>query len=92
VNALAKAISVGLILFLSSLLIVLNQATWVDHINAAITLSTTILGFALAVFGAVKTGFAVTESFGVSASQAIPAGAAASAGALVLIAGRFLAG
>jgi len=81
-----------LILFLVSLLVVLNEPPWVANIDQTITLSTTILGFALAVFGAVKSGFAVTESFGVAKEEAVPSGAAAAAGALLLIASRFLAG
>jgi hypothetical protein len=42
------------------------------------------------VFGAVKTGFAVTGIDGVAASETIPSGAAAVAGAVLLIASQFV--
>jgi hypothetical protein len=88
---MARALSLGLILFLASLLVVLNEPPWVGHITDSITLATTVLGFTLAVFGAVKSGFALTGSFGVAASEAVPSGAAAAAGALILIAARLFA-
>lgn len=91
-TAMSRALAIGLILFLACLLIILEQPTWTTNIDTTITLATTILGFALAVFGAVKSGFALTESFGVAATEAVPSGAAAAAGALLLIASRVLGG
>lgn len=91
-TAMSRALAFGLILFLACLLIVLQQPTWATNIDTTITLATTILGFALAVFGAVKSGFALTESFGVTAAEAVPSGAAAAAGGLLLIASRILGG
>jgi hypothetical protein len=87
-NTFFTAIAAGVIMFLVALLILLTQPTWVDHINNSIALATTVLGFALAIFGAVKSGFAVMGDSN-SVAQAVPAGAATAAGALLLVASRF---
>jgi hypothetical protein len=89
---LILALLLGAGLLAVSFWLVANQPTLVQDISAAITLSTTFLGFVLAVFGAVKSGLAVTESFGLTAADAVPSGVAAAVGGLLLIASRFIAG
>jgi hypothetical protein len=87
---LRAAAAIGLILFLVCLLVVLQAPGWVADIDATITLATSVLGFALAVFGAVKSGFAVTSSFGATTLDVVPSGATAVAGAALLIASQIL--
>jgi len=90
VSTLQSAVALGVILFLGGLLLVLNQPGWVTNINDSIAIATTVLGFALAVFGAVKSGFAIGGINGLTNADIVPAGGAAAAGAALMFAARFI--
>lgn len=91
-STLWSAVAAGVILFMGALLIILNQPTWVTNINESIALASTVLGFALAVFGAVKSGFAIAGLNGLTTADIVPSGGAAAAGAALLFAARFIGG
>jgi hypothetical protein len=91
-SVLWAAIATGVILFLGGLLVVLNAPGWIANINDTIALATAVVGFALTVFGAVKTMLGVVGVAGVVAAEVIPAGGAAAAGALLLVASQFIGG
>ena len=59
-----------------------------EQLDKAIKLASTVLGFAMTVFGAVKSVLGVSRVFGATTDEVVPAGVTAGIGILLVIASR----
>jgi len=57
-----------------------------EQLDKAIKLASTVLGFAMTVFGAVKSVLGVSRVFGATTDEVVPAGVTAGIGTLLVIA------
>jgi len=59
-----------------------------EQLDKAIKLASTVLGFAMTVFGALKSVLGVSRVFGATTDEVVPAGVTAGIGTLLVIASR----
>jgi len=59
-----------------------------EQLDKAIKLASTVLGFAMTVFGAVKSVLGVSRVFGATTDEVVPAGVTAGIETLLVIASR----
>ena len=59
-----------------------------EQLDKAIKLASTVLGFAMTVFGAVKSILGVSKVFGAATDEVVPAGVTAVIGTLLVSASR----
>jgi hypothetical protein len=65
----------------------LAQPTFGEPLEKTIKLASAVLGFAMAIFAAVKSILGITQAFGLATREdVVPAGVTAGAGALLVLA------
>jgi hypothetical protein len=80
---IAAAVAVGLVWQMEQL-----SPGSADQLDKAIKLASTVLGFAMTVFGAVKSILGVSKVFGATTEEVLPAGVTVAIGILLVLASR----
>ena len=84
VVVIAAVVGSALYLFVAQL-----SPSAAEQLEKAMKLASVILGFAMTVFGAVKSVLGLTKAIGATTDEVVPAGVTAGIGVFLLIASRF---